>query len=378
MTVTTRRPPTRRVTRAARPTRALPPPVLVEVRRDRIVESRHRGHVVQVAADGRVERGFGDPDVEVTLRSAVKPFALVALIESGAADDLRLSHTELAVMTGSHTGQDMHVRTLQAVFRRAGVSQSLLLCGSVGMPIDQVTAARLARDGEAAGPIRHMCSGFHAASLLLSRFAGWSLTDYDEPDHPSQVAVRSAVARVFGVRPADLVMAVDDCGLATYAFPLVEIARAFALLADPHGAANDTTRAKLAPTLARIRDAMLTAPEMVGGSGEVLDTKLMRTRAGRLVAKGGAEGLRGVGLLPGARGEGSAAAGLAVRIEDGDGFARASRAATVEALSQLGALDDRDLRALAAQHHPTKRSPSGVPIAEVVPTFQLAPISELL
>ena len=35
------------------------------------------------------------------------------------------------------------------------------------MPLDALTAARLARDGEKAGPIRHMCSGQHAVSLLL-------------------------------------------------------------------------------------------------------------------------------------------------------------------------------------------------------------------
>lgn len=361
-----------------RSAKVLPPPVLVEVRRGDIVESRHRGHVVQVDARGRLEQGIGDPDILVTLRSAVKPFALVALVESGAADDLRLSHSELAVMAASHTGEDMHVRTLQAVFRRAGVSQSLLTCGTAGMPLDQVTATRLARDGEAAGPIRHMCSGFHAASILLSRYSDWSLEDYDRPDHPSQVASRSAVARAFGQRPATLRTALDDCGLATFAFSLVDIARAFALLADPAGVASDAARSAMAPALTRIRDAMVASPEMVGGNGEVLDTRLMRAKPGRLVSKSGAEGLRGVGLLPGARGPASAAAGMALRIEDGDGFARAARSVTVEALSQLKALSDQELRLLAAHHQPQVRSASGSLVAWSVPGFVMAPISELV
>ena len=97
-----RRAPVRRS--AARSGKVLPPPVLAEVRRGEIVESRHRGHVATVGAGGRLEQGIGDPDIEVTLRSAVKPFALVALVESGAADDLRLSSAELAVMAASHTG----------------------------------------------------------------------------------------------------------------------------------------------------------------------------------------------------------------------------------------------------------------------------------
>lgn len=354
------------------------PPILAEVRRGDFVESRHRGHVVQVNVAGEVERAIGDPTVEVTLRSAVKPFALVALVGSGAADDLRLSPAELAVMAASHAGEDRHVRTLQGVFRRAGVSQGLLRCGSA-MPADRRTASRLARDGEEPGAIRHQCSGFHAASILLARFSDWSLDDYDRPEHPSQVAVRAAVATSFGASARSLRTAVDDCGLQTYLFPLLEAARAFAFLADPAGFASeaDDGRAQLVPALTRVRDAMLAAPEMVGGTDGVLDTLLMQTLPGKAVSKGGAEGLRGIGLLPGVRGPGKPAAGLAVRIEDGDLGARANRAVTVEALDQLGVLDDRARRLLAPHHRPVTRSPAGEAIAQVVPGFGLAPISEL-
>lgn len=358
--------------------RAAAAPVLVEVRRGDLVESRHRGHVVQVNVQGDIEQAVGDPSVEVTLRSAVKPFALVALIESGAADDLRLSAPELAVMAASHAGEDRHVRTLQGIFRRAGVSQSLLRCGA-GMPADRRTAARLARDGEDPGAIRHQCSGFHAASILLARFSDWSLEDYDRAAHPSQAAVRSAVARAFGVPETALRTATDDCGLQTYLFPLVDVARAFAFLADPAGreAAAGDADASLVAALTRVRDAMIAAPDMVGGTDGVLDTLLMQTLSGRAVSKGGAEGLRGVGLLPGARGAGKSAAGVAVRIEDGDLGARANRAVSVEALDQLGALDDRARRLLALHHRPVVRAPSGEVIAHVVAGFGLAPISEL-
>jgi L-asparaginase II len=351
--------------------------VLVEVHRGDIVESRHRGHVVQVGSNGQVERAVGDPEIVVTLRSAVKPFALVALLEAGAADDLRLSAPEIAVMAGSHMGEDRHVRTLQAVFRRAGVSQSMLACGSLGMPLDRATAARLARDGEEPGPIRHMCSGFHAASILLSRYAGWPLEGYSQPDHPSQVAVRETVARLFGVRPRALVMATDDCGVRTYAFPLVDLARAYLLLADPDRA-TDPERARSAAALTRIRDAMMAAPDMVGGSREALDSELMRRRPDLLVSKSGGEGLRAIGLLTGARANGQGPAALAIRIEDGDGYHRANRAVSVEALARLGVLDERDLRALAAYHQPVSRAPSGEIITRTLPGFDLAPISELV
>lgn len=348
----------------------------METRRGAIVESRHRGHIVEVDLDGSVQRAFGDPDVTVTMRSSAKPFTIVPLIESGAADAFRVTRPELALMAASHSGEDMHVRTLQAVFRRSTLTQTLLACGTAGAPLDTVTAARLARDGEAPSPVRHMCSGHHAASLLLSRHAGWSLEDYWQPDHPSQVAARAALARVLGVRPSSLVTAIDACGIPTYAVKLMDVARAYALLADP-GSARDG-RANLGPALIRIRDAMLAAPEMVGGSRERLDTVLMKQTSGRVVAKGGAEGLRGLGILPGARGVGTPAAGIALKVEDGDGQGRASHAVTVEALLQVGVLDETIAGRLAAYHRPVALDPRGEVVGESVPGFQLAPISELL
>ncbi|MEO6350288.1 MAG: asparaginase [Candidatus Limnocylindrales bacterium] len=368
--------PSRATNARARYPRGAAAPALLEVRRGPIVESRHRGHVLQVDVQGRLERGVGDPDHVAALRSAVKPFAVAAMLESGAAEAFELTPTEIAVMTASHDGEDAHVRTLQGVLRRSALTQTLLACGFESAPLDPRTAARLAREGEAPGQIRQMCSGFHVASLLLARHAGWSLADYWRPEHPSQMAVRDVIGRIFGVKSADLVAATDNCGVQTYAFSLTAIARAFCLLADPQSVA-DEARKPLVPTLTRIRDAMVGHPEMVGGTHESTDTKLMRARPRMLVCKTGAEGLRGIGLLPGARGAGSPAVGIVVKIEDGDGKHRANKSVTVEALAQLGALDEAALHRLDEVHHPGSLDPRGVDVATTVPVFELAPLSEL-
>ena len=49
-----------KVVRATKPRKPTAPPVLVEVRRGETVESVHRGTVVQVGADGEIERAIGD------------------------------------------------------------------------------------------------------------------------------------------------------------------------------------------------------------------------------------------------------------------------------------------------------------------------------
>lgn len=376
--------------RAGRATRK-PAPILVRQMRNGIEESVHRGDIVEVAVDGSLIRGLGDIDRVANLRSCVKPFGVVALIEAGGIEAFDLEQAEIALMASSHSGEDLHVRTLQGMFRRAGVSQSLLATGSVGMPLDALTATRLTRDGEKPSANRHMCSGQHSVFLLLARLHGWDPANYWLDDHPAQVAYRAVVARVFGTTPGRLRTGIDGCGVPTYAFPLREIARAYALLADPAAVPASDARSSLAPALTRVRDAMLANPEMVGGTRDRLDTSLMKAAPGRVVSKGGMEALRGLAVLagarPGANGGGAnggganeavPASGIALKIEDGDGHDRGTWAATVEVLAQAGVLDAQALRMLARYHRPVDVDPHGRVGAEAIPDFELAPLRELV
>ncbi|MFZ5852917.1 MAG: asparaginase [Chloroflexota bacterium] len=359
--------------------RSGPPPVLVRQVRNGIVESEHRGHIVETDVEGRIMRLLGDPDRLVTLRSTVKPFGAVALVEAGGLEAWDITPAELAIMASSHSGEDLHVRTIQAIYRRAGVSQSALACGTEGMPLDPLTAARLARDGERPSAIRHMCSGQHSVFLLLCKLHGWRPETYWEEDHPAQVAYRSAVARAFGVDPARLVTATDGCGIPTYAFPLREVARAYAFLADPSAVSPRDPRSALAPALVRIRDAMIAHPEMVAGNRERLDTSLMKALPGRIVSKSGMEALRGLAILPAARSGGRGGpSGMAIKIEDGDGYERAGWAATIEALVQAGVLEGQPLRALGRYHRPPSFDSHGRLAAESIADFELAPVGELI
>jgi hypothetical protein len=90
--------------------------------------------------------------------------------------------------------------------------------------------------------------------------------------------------------------------------------------------------------------------------------------------------LRGIGILRGPRGNGAAApaSGMAVKIEDGDGYERGSWAASVEALRQAGVLEGQSLRVLARYHRPVSVDPHGRAGAEAIAAFDLAPVGELL
>jgi L-asparaginase II len=335
---------------------------------------------VETDVTGRMLRALGDPDRVANLRSCVKPFGLVALIEAGGIEAFELEPQELAIMASSHSGEDLHVRTIQGMFRRANLSQALLACGAEKMPLDALTAARLARDGEKASPVRHMCSGQHSVFLLLCKLRGWDPMGYWLEDHPAQVLYRETVARAFGTTTSRLKLGIDGCGVPTYAFRLREIAKAFAFLADPSALAAPDPRASLGPGLLVVRDAMLANPEMVAGTRDRLDTSVMKALPGRLVSKGGMEALRGLAILAGPRGNGGAvpASGMALKIEDGDGYDRGTWAATVEALRQAGVLSGQALRVLSRYHRPVETDPHGRVNAEAIPSFELAPLAELI
>ncbi len=365
---------------AARVARWTVPPVLVREIREGIVESVHRGDIVEADVTGRLLRVIGDPDRVAYLRSTVKPFGLLALLRAGGRREFDLTGEELAILASSHSGEDVHVRTIQALYRRVGIAQSMLTCGTEGMPLDTLTAARLARDGERPGPLRHMCSGQHSVFILLAKLGGWEIETYWQPEHPAHLAYRDAVAAAFGVAPDRMAAGIDGCGVLTYAFPLRQIARAYAALADPAAIPEGDKRAVLAPHLVVVRDAMMAYPELVAGTRERLDTSLMKAVPGRVVSKSGVEALRGVGILRGPRGalSGVPASGMALKIEDGDGHSRGIWAATVEALRQAGVLEGQALRVLARYHRPPDLDPHGRVAAEAVPEFDLAPVGELI
>jgi L-asparaginase II len=322
-----------------------------------------------VSAAGRLVASVGDPDAFIYLRSSAKPFQLAPFVASGRFDayDFPAPVEALAIMAASHAGEDRHARTVQSLLRAGGLSREVLACGT-HPPFDRETAQRLVRDGEPPSSLRHNCSGKHAGMALHAKAAGWPVETYWEADHPVQVAALETVAALSDVPVEDIACATDGCGVVTFGMPLRGLALAFARLADPSGVADGALRG----ALERIRDAMMAHPELVAGERRMLDTSVMRAAPGRIVAKGGAEGVQAVGVLEGGHARGKGAIGLALKVEDGDGARRGRSTATIAALRQLGALEEEDVAGrLAELASPPIHDPRGESSGEVRAAFSL-------
>jgi L-asparaginase II len=332
------------------------PTPLVEVTRGGRVESIHYGAVAVVDAQGRLVAHAGDPDLTTYLRSAVKPFQLLPLVESGGADRFGLSDEELAVMAASHSGEPRHLDTVRGILEKIGLGESALQCGA-HWPLSEESARMLREAGREPAPIYNNCSGKHAGMLAQCAARGLSTHDYLDPRHPIQIAILDTLAALCHVDSGAIGVAMDGCSAPCFAIPLRACALAFARLADPSGLPEPRRSA-----VHRIARAMMAYPEMVGGEGR-LDTDLMRAAPGRLVCKGGAEGYHGIGVV-------KSGLGIAIKIVDGNGQ-RAGGPAAIEALRQMGVLDGGKVESLRKYHRPAVRNHRGLEVGEVRPVFEL-------
>jgi len=347
------------------------PPVLVEVTRGDRVESVHRGSIVVVGPGGELIASAGDPDQFVFLRSSAKPFQLAPFVASGRFDEYNLGAEALAIMAASHSGEDRHVRLVQEILRRAGLT-SAVLQNQVHAPYDGETARRLVRDGEKPTVLRGNCSGKHAGMVLFAKASGWPIDSYWHPEHPVQRLALETISALSDVPIESIETAVDGCGVVTFGMPLRGLAVAFARLADPSAVADPPLRS----ALTRIRDAMMAHPELVAGEHHRLDTALMRAYPKHVVSKGGAEGVLAMGLPPGVLTDaarfGDRPMGIASKIEDGNLAQRAGAATSIATLRQLGLVTDPLPETLVEYASPPILDPRGEPSGEVRSVLRLA------
>lgn len=317
----------------------------VEATRGGIVESRHVVHVAVAHADRGLIASCGDAHYVSFVRSAIKMFQALPLAEDGVIAGLRLTSEQVALCTASHNAEPFHVAAARSILTKAGVIEDALACGP-HPPMHAPAAIALERAGVAPGRIHNNCSGKHAGMLALARHHGWTTQGYHQLDHPVQQRVLATLCAWSGVESSVVDLAVDGCGLPTFALPLDRAALACARLAA--AAVRDGPAA-------RIVQAMTGHPEFVAGTGR-LCTELMRAAGGRVFAKVGAEGYYCAGVP-------EQGLGIALKVEDG--ARRASEPALLAVLHTLSVLSTPELATLHDFAQPAIANTRGETVGEM-------------
>ena len=288
-------------------------PVIAEVTRGDIVESRHRGAWAVVDASGHVAAAEGSIAAAIYPRSAVKAFQCLPVIESGAADRFGFTAEEIALCCSSHNGEAEHVRVARSMLAKAGNDEACYECGA-HWPFHDDSRLALQRGGGHCCDVHNNCSGKHAGMLALARQLGVDPHGYTKPDHPVQRLIAKRMGELCDIDLDQQPMGIDGCSVPTWAIPLKNLASGFARFCAPDFAAGQ-----------RIIEAVRAHPFMVAGTGD-FDTLIMEA-VPRLFVKTGAEGVY-CACVP------HAGLGIALKVDDG-----ASRASEVAIASVLSGLD---------------------------------------
>ena len=321
-------------------------PVLVEVTRGPLPESRHRGIAAIVDASGKVLSRWGDHERPIYPRSAIKSLQAIALVESGAADAFGVSDEELALACASHGGEPAHTEHVGAWLSRIGCTVDDLECGAQ-VPSYAPAAEALVRAG-AMQPtqLHNNCSGKHTGFLATARHLGEPTRDYRLFTHPVQQRILGILEQMTGQELGDAPWGLDGCSIPTIAVPVGALAMAMARHGRPEGPARTPHRRGRCASAGPGAGSL----SIVAGTGR-FDTVVMEATGGKALMKTGAEGVY-CACLP------ELGLGIALKIEDGAG--RASEVAIAALLDHVGALDDRARSTLAEQHPPAGPIPPGI------------------
>lgn len=327
---------------------------LAEVTRGGEVESVHAGAVAVVNISGELLYYAGDPHFPTFTRSTIKPFQSLPFMCDDGPRRFGFGSREIALMCASHSGEPVHVSTVQGMLRKAGCDEHHLRCGC-HEPICTALASNPWPVGTPFNQLHNNCSGKHAGFLAYCVQHSLPLENYLEPDHPLQQAIRGKLAQIADVSEAELKMGIDGCSAPNYALPLSRLALAYARLAQGERGAIYNAEFE------RLFTAMTAHPELVSGTGRI-DLALMRTMPGDWVAKGGAEAVQVLGIR---------SAGLGIAIKVADGASRGLGPATISVLQQLGLLASNGAPLLAEWLRPAIRNLKDVQTGEIRPVVRL-------
>jgi len=297
-------------------------PVLVEVTRGEMVESRHRGAVALVHSNGQTISGIGDVTRLIYPRSALKPLQALHLIESGAAAAYQLGEREIALACASHNGEEPHVAAVVQWLKRLGLDESALECGA-HPPRRSFDREALLSQGKKPGPAHNNCSGKHCGFLTAALHGEHPPQAYIAREHPVQQAVMTLIGELAGISLQEAPHGIDGCGIPVAGIPLDHLAMAFARFASGDGLSGGRASAAR-----QVYDAMVNEPFMVAGTKRWC-TNAIEAGRGAFIVKTGAEGVYCAAIPE---------AGIGVALKIDDGAHRASESAMGAVLSKIPGL----------------------------------------
>lgn len=276
--------------------------VLVEVYRGNVLEDEHHGRICIVDGKGEVCAKIGKIDTVTYFRSCSKPIQALPVLVNGLDRQYGLTEKEIAIMAGSHAGEQSHIDVLENILNKTGFSEEQLIMlptYSANMSIRD----SMIKNGVPPRKLMHNCAGKHLACMILAKHLTKQTDNYWEINNAAQQEILRFIS-YFSEFPAESIkIGVDGCGVPVFAVPQKHIAVAYLNLGCPDRLA-DLCMQKAAEKMTRVMNRNY---QMVRGTGFLCSIMNMDPN---IVAKGGASGVYGFGLK-------KEHLGISLKIEDG-------------------------------------------------------------
>jgi L-asparaginase II len=259
-------------------------PILVEIYRNNVLESFHRGVVCVVNHTGEIIFSLGNVEQIAYPRSAMKLLQVIPLMVGGGIAKFGFTLEEIAIMCGSHNAEPEHLRVVNAILSKIGLDETALHCGPQ-YPSSKLDANALIKANEKPQQIHNNCSGKHAGMLAACILNGWPTDDYTNPTHPLQQEIVKVCSLLYEYPKEKMITALDGCSAPIFSVPVYNQALGFKNLVAPKHLDK-----KIQSACSIIIDAINKYPFMVAGTGRYC-TDMMNITAPNIIGKTGAEGI---------------------------------------------------------------------------------------
>ena len=298
---------------------------MVKITRSNFTESVHHGVAVLINSSGEVLKEWGNSNLLIYPRSALKPIQSLNLYKDGVAEALNLSDNFIALTTASHHAENIHQKMIINWLKKMHLKEKHLSCGP-SWPWNIKDQFKAHKKYEIKRKIFHNCSGKHCGHLAVSLHKNLTIKNYQYKDHPIQKDLVKLIEDLSKYKIKNI--GVDGCTLPNPLMPLKKFALAAAQLADYKKLHEHSAIAK------RIFGSCVKFPEIAGGSKSI-NSILTKLSNGKAFIKNGAEGVF-VAILPEKK------SALALKINDG--ASRAAEVAIAGILSELKIISDKKMK----------------------------------
>ncbi len=297
---------------------------MVEVTRSGETESFHQGVAVLINSSGDILKEWGNSDINIYPRSALKPIQTLNLYKDGIADSMKLTEEQIAITTASHHAEKFHQEIISNWLTKINIKEENLSCGH-DWPWNLEDKFKEKLENKYKRRIYHNCSGKHCGHLAVCKHKNLTLENYHEKTHPLQKDLIKLIEDLSDYKIKNI--GIDGCTLPNPLMPLKKFALAASRLTDDKKLNENTDIAK------KIFNSCINFPEITGGTNST-NCILTKLSKGRIFFKNGAEGVF-LALIPEIK------SALVVKILDG--AARAAETAIAGLISELNIIDANEL-----------------------------------